>query len=104
MSKAAEAAGLFAEGWACAQAVLAVCSREEGLDADLANRVSCGFGAGMGRTCQTCGAVAGAYMVLGLKYGRDKLEAVDARSQTCNLVRKFNRLFVEENSSVNCQQ
>jgi hypothetical protein len=33
-------------------------------------RISTGFGSGMGRMCEVCGALTGAFMVVGLKYGK----------------------------------
>ena len=50
----------------CAQTVITTFCEELGLDRAIALQVANGFGGGMGRTGRTCGAVTGAYMVLGL--------------------------------------
>lgn len=64
----------FIGGYNCAQSVLFPFCEELGLDADTALKISCGFGGGMGRKGEVCGAVSGGVMVLGLKYGRGEKE------------------------------
>ncbi|HIW21330.1 MAG TPA: C-GCAxxG-C-C family protein [Candidatus Dorea intestinavium] len=61
----------FAEGTDCSQLVLEAFADKLAMDKDLAHRISAAFGAGMHQG-ETCGAVTGAGMVLGLKYGNDK--------------------------------
>lgn len=56
----------FKSGLNCAQAVLTAYSEEMNFDKKLALSISCGFGGGMGRLQETCGAVTGSYMVLGV--------------------------------------
>ena len=59
----------FSEGFSCSQSVLAAFAPEFGLDVDAALRVAAAFGGGMGRPGHPCGAVTGALMALGLRYG-----------------------------------
>ena len=89
MTHADTAAAVFSQGFACSQAVLSAYAAEHGLDKDAALKVSAGFGGGMGRMAQTCGAVTGAYMVLGLKHGAVSGQDQDAKQKTCRLVREF---------------
>ena len=64
---------LFSGGLACSQAILAVYGPLFGFDRDDAIRVARGFGGGMGRLSETCGAVTGAFMAISLKFdGTDK--------------------------------
>ena len=49
MSKIDEALQCFNEGFNCAQAVISAYCEPLGLDKKTALKVSCGFGAGMGR-------------------------------------------------------
>lgn len=58
----------FGEGYDCGQVIFHYWAKKLGLDGDLAYKISTGFGAGMLQG-ETCGAVIGAYMALGLKYG-----------------------------------
>ena len=74
----------FAEGFNCSQAVFSAYA--EGIDEETALKIASGFGGGMGRMAGTCGAVTGAMMVLGLRFGgttpdREAKERVYAKSQ-----------------------
>jgi len=60
----------FESGYNCAQSVLSVFCDDLGLDQDKALKIACGFGAGMGRKEEVCGAVSGGIMAIGLKCGR----------------------------------
>ena len=70
MSKVDEAIECFYSGYSCSQAVLSAYCEDLGLDKETAMKISCGFGAGMARLGATCGAVTGAYIAIGLKYGK----------------------------------
>jgi hypothetical protein len=70
MSRIEEAVACFAEGFSCAQAVCAVYGPLYGMEREMALRAAGAFGGGMGRSGQTCGAVTGAMIVIGLKHGK----------------------------------
>lgn len=72
MKKPDQAAALFEEGFACSQAVLATFCERFGLDRHIGLKLAEGFSGGIGRQGLTCGAVTGALMVIGLRYGRKK--------------------------------
>ena len=95
------ASSRFSEGFSCSQSVLAAFAPELGLDADAALRVSAAFGGGMGRTGGTCGAVTGALMVLGLKYGATVPDPV-ARERTYALTREFVARFEARHGATAC--
>ncbi|MGB4555450.1 MAG: C-GCAxxG-C-C family protein, partial [Bacteroidales bacterium] len=65
----AEANELFRSGFNCSQAIVAVFSEEYGFPAETAIRMAYPFGRGMGGCGCTCGALTGAMMVIGMKYG-----------------------------------
>jgi len=67
--KLEQAVNIFKEGSNCSQAVISVYAEDFGLSRKMALKIAQVFGAGMGQMAQTCGAVTGAFMVLGLKYG-----------------------------------
>ena len=67
--KAEQARQLFLSGANCAQAVLGAFHRECGLDFDAAMRLASGFGGGMGRLREVCGAVSGMFLVANLRRG-----------------------------------
>lgn len=68
MSYAERAVALHRAGSNCAQSVLGSCCAQFHLDAETACRLGAFFGGGM-RMGETCGAVTGALMALGLQFG-----------------------------------
>ena len=52
---------------------------------------------------ETCGAVTGAFMVLGLKHGRAKIEDEEAGTRTYGLVNEFVKRFRSRNPSIICK-
>ena len=72
MTHVEKAEALFMSGCNCAQSVFGAFAEDYGLSDDLAAKVSCGLGGGVGRMREVCGAVSGASLVLGLKFGPDK--------------------------------
>jgi C_GCAxxG_C_C family probable redox protein len=88
----------------CSQSVITAYCEELGLDRKLALKVALGFGGGMGRTGKTCGAVTGAYMVLGLRQNPTPETAVQVKDKAYALVKEFNRRFIEKNGTLNCKE
>ena len=64
--KKADSAAEYNSLYNCTQSVLAAYAGDYGLDLDHALQVAVGFGAGMGRHQDVCGAISGAIIVLGL--------------------------------------
>jgi len=103
LNKADQAIESFHSGFNCAQSVFITYCDEFGLDRDLALKLSCSLGGGMGRLGETCGAVTGAYLLIGLKYGKI-LEADDAaKEKTYATVREFAQRFQQRNGSTQCR-
>jgi C_GCAxxG_C_C family probable redox protein len=61
-------------GYNCAQAVLFSFCDEIGLEEDLALKLATGFGSGMGKKQEVCGAISGGIMVINARYGRGQKE------------------------------
>lgn len=99
-SKVDEAVNCFSGGMLCSQAMLLTYGPQFGIDRDTAIRVARPFGSGMARMSETCGAVSGAYMVLGLRC-RDDNEKM-AKESCYALCREFARQFIDRNGSTNC--
>lgn len=64
-----KALSYFDEGYACSQSVLLAFTERFELDERTAKLISSTFGGGIGRLRQTCGAVTGGFMVLGMAFG-----------------------------------
>ena len=104
MTKADNAVETFSKGFNCSQSVFSAYSEELGMDRERALRAACAFGAGMGRMCETCGAVTGAFMALGLKYGKVKPEDEPAKEKTYALVNEFAQEFKARNGTIVCKE
>ena len=96
-----QAVALFTGGMACSQAILATYGPLFGFDRDEAIRIARGFGGGMGRLSETCGAVTGAFMAISLKFdGTDK----QTKEDNYALMHEFARRFKSKHHSLNCTQ
>jgi C_GCAxxG_C_C family probable redox protein len=104
MTKSEDALACFRKWITCSSAVFSSFSEELGLDPETAKKLSCGFGAGISKTGNICGAVSGAIMVIGLKYGKTKEGDDAATEKTRALVKKFMQEFTERHGSVNCTE
>ena len=104
LSKAEEAKKQFEEGFSCAPPVLSTYSEELGLGKELALRIACGFGGGIGRTGKTCGAVTGAIMVIGLKHGQADVDDEESPKETHKLAKGFIDKFTALHGSVECRE
>ncbi len=91
-------------GFNCAQAVLSAYAHELGFDETTALKVSGAFGGGMSRMGETCGAVTGALMVLGLKYGQVRTEDKSAKERTYALGKEFMDKFKLRNQFLLCKE
>jgi len=92
MDKPAQAEKFFKEGYNCSQAILGAFCEPLGLDRKTAFALASGFGGGMGCMGDVCGALTGAIMVLGLKYG--SFEASDKAAK--NEMYRKTQLLAEE--------
>jgi len=102
-AKVEQAVFLFKQGFNCSQAILAVYGEQFGLKHKTALKLACGFGGGM-RMAETCGAVTGAFMVIGLKHGAITTEDKSAKQETYELVKEFAKKFKSRNGSVICKE
>ncbi len=94
----------FKSGYNCAQAVLTVFADEFGLDEATSLKIAGGYGAGMGRMQNTCGAVTGAFMVIGLKYGKTIGDEGNEKRDMCYAkVREFDSVFKEKFGATSCR-
>ncbi len=104
MEKSKIAEAKFIEGYNCAQAVLFSFCDELQFDKDTALKLACGFGAGMGRKEEVCGAVTGGIMVIGVKYGRGENQDRSYMEQTYLKTRELMERFVEKHGTYICRR
>jgi len=87
----------------CSPIILSIFSEEYALDRKTALQIAMGFGGGMARTGKTCGAVSGAYMVLGLDQVITPENPRSSMENCYALIHEFNRRFREIHGSLLCQ-
>jgi C_GCAxxG_C_C family probable redox protein len=58
----------------------------------------------MAQMGETCGAVTGAFMVIGLKYGRTRADDDEAKVKTYSLVKEFTEKFKARNGTIICRE
>jgi C_GCAxxG_C_C family probable redox protein len=104
MSNADKAVALF-DRFNCAQSVFAACGAGEELSEPMCLQLAGPFGGGMGRMGETCGAVTGALLVLGIRYGREMAtDPVQARGPLYERVAKLANSFRERNGGLTCRE
>jgi C_GCAxxG_C_C family probable redox protein len=104
MSVVERALSTFDEGYNCSQSVFSGWASELGLDRESALRVATAFGGGMGHRGDTCGAVTGAFMAIGLKHGRLRADDEETRDLAYSLVNRFVEEFESRHGSVVCRE
>ena len=105
MDHSVQAAELFLKGCNCAQAVLVAFCDVTGLEPDFAKKLSCGFGGGMGRQREVCGAVSGMLMAAGLLYGyTDPGEDDVCKKEHYQLVQDLCSQFRQETGTIICRE
>jgi len=102
LTRADDAAANFTNGFSCSQAVCLAFANDFGVDRETALKLSCALGGGMAHSANTCGAVTGALLVIGMKYGRTRLDDLAAKDKTYEVANAFMTEFLQRNKSLNC--
>jgi C_GCAxxG_C_C family probable redox protein len=104
LKKVAEekAKAYFGSGFNCAESVLKSLTEEMGIDCSCIPKIATGFGAGFGRHGEICGAITGAVMALGLKYGRSNTDDPEAKEKAYAIVDDFLKTFKSKFKNVRC--
>jgi len=104
MNKSEIASEYMKKGYNCAQSIIKAYANEVGMKEDDAIRMASALGGGVGRNGHICGAVSGAALIIGMKFGT--IDPVDfpakekAYNKTNELLEKFNA----ENKSILCKE
>lgn len=101
--RAKQALRNFADGCNCAQSVLLAYHDVLGLTREQAAMVSVGFGGGIGRLRDNCGAFSAAVMLVGPMEGHGAADK-EHRPQTYARVQELHRRFVAANGSISCAE
>jgi C_GCAxxG_C_C family probable redox protein len=99
------ALGMFEQEFSCSQSVFAAFVDPVDLPRELALRVASGLGGGLARTGNTCGAVTGAIMALGLRHCGVPAEADPlGKERAYPSVREFLARFKARHGSIACRE
>lgn len=99
-----DAVECFMQGYGCSQAVVAAFADLYGLDDTMAKRISAGFGGGVGRTRQMCGAVSALVILAGLEKGQTEGSDKEGKAECYKLVQELLAKFKERNGSIICAE
>lgn len=102
--KSEKAKALFHTGANCAQAVLGAFASECGLTEEEAFRIASGFGGGVSRLREICGAVSGMVLVANFLCGQSDITDKTAKDAHYAKVRELTDAFQAETGSVVCRE
>ncbi len=103
MNRVEKAQEYFKKGFNCSQAVFTTFAVELGMSEEMALKVATQFGGGA-RKGEMCGAVSGALMVLGMKYGHYHEGALEEKANAYKISEDFMNRFIEKNGTVVCRE
>ncbi|MCL2381055.1 MAG: C-GCAxxG-C-C family protein [Treponema sp.] len=98
----AETAVKYFDVYNCAQSTLAAYADDYGLEKDKALQAAVGFGGGIGRLQDVCGAVSAAVIVLGLASGFKEDDGRPKINAVYDTVRRFVAEFTREKGTIKC--
>jgi len=102
--KANQAVACFKNGFNCSQSVFSPYAEQLGMDKNVALKVSGAFGGGMARMGETCGAVTGSLMVIGLRHASANSDDDVSKQKTYDMVHEFVEEFRARHSSTVCRE
>lgn len=95
------AAQRFLKSMNCSQAVLETYAPSLGMSVKTARRIAAPFAGGMGLGSE-CGAVTGAFLVIGMKYGKTRDNDPQADKETFSRVAGFVKEFKAKHGHIGC--
>lgn len=94
----------FSKGFNCSQSVFSAFAPPLGILERHALRIAAGFGGGMGRLQEVCGAVTGAFMVIGARNGNTEAADTVRKGKTYEEVRAFEKRFRKLHGTILCRE
>ena len=94
----------FKEGYNCAQSIFFHYAKQVGVAEEMAIKIATGFGAGMGRKQEVCGAISGGILTINSLYGREMHEEKIKQEIAYGKVRRMIDLFAQDKGTIYCKQ
>ena len=101
--KSERAVELFEKGYNCSQSAAGVFAEGLGVDERTMFKIASGFGGGIARGGDICGAVTGAIMALGLKYFEGN-DIQKSKAEVYRIVKEFKKRFKKRHKSIVCRK
>ncbi|MEI7828561.1 MAG: C-GCAxxG-C-C family protein [Prolixibacteraceae bacterium] len=103
-TKTEKAISSFKAGYNCAQSVVLAFKDDLGFDENQALSMSVGFGGGMGRLQEKCGAVTGAFMVIGLYASQMQKDNISRKNHSYAMIQEFDQRFKSLHHTTQCNE
>ncbi len=104
MDKSQRAAGYMKIGYNCSQAIVKTYAEDVGLNEEEIVKMASVLGGGIGMTGHVCGAVSGAALVLGAKFGSTDNTKLESKDKAYKKGRELLERFTAENKSILCSE
>ena len=95
---------LFLSGYNCAQSVVAAYAEQLGMTVEQAARLASGFGGGIGRLRETCGAVSGMVLIASALRGYESPTDQEEKKRTYAMVQQLVETFRIKNGAILCRE
>lgn len=102
-NKVKSAVDYLNKGHMCSSSILMAFTEQLEIKPETAAKISFGFAGGMAQG-KTCGAVTGAIMVIGLKYGTEMLQNQYSKDICSQLVQEFSHRFISRRKTLECSE
>ena len=98
-----KAIAYFDEGFSCAESTLLALSDFLKIECKYIPKIAGGFGGGMGKHGEICGAISGTIMALGMVYGREEAKDREGKEKMYNITEDFIQKFEKEFGCIRCR-
>ena len=102
MNKADQAVSVFMKGYNCSQSVFSAFAEQFGIERETALKIAGGFGGGMGRMGEVCGALTGAFMAIGLQFSEGLQETPESKVRMYEKIQELAARFKSRHGSIRC--
>ena len=104
MNKPEIASEYMRKGFNCAQSIIKAYANEVEMKEEDAVKMASALGGGVGRNGHICGAVSGAALIIGMKFGSTDPANFQAKEKAYNKTNELLEKFSAENKSVLCKE
>ena len=104
MTRQEKAIAYFKSGYNCSQSVVCAFADLINMDEKSASTLASGFGGGIGRLREVCGAVSGMVMVANILYGENCESDPQAKKAHYERIQHLANIYKAKNGSIICRE